>query len=1072
MAINKDIYKRKTQHEHILTRPNTYIGSVDKTVHPMFIEENGSIVLKKDFEFTPGLFKIFDEIIVNAIDNKIRDPSMSYIKVYIKDYVIRVKNDGHGIPVEQQEDGIYIPEFVFGYLLTSSNYDDTTDRLTGGVNGIGAKATNIFSSHFEIETVCAGKKFKQVFNNNMYKRSEPIITTVKVKDYTQITFKPDLTKFAGVTSLTEITPLLNKRVYDIAGCNPDIKVYLNDELIKIKSFTDYIRLYGIDEIYASLKSKQGTIPYEIYIVPSTDYFQVTFVNSICTYDGGSYEMYVVNQIVNYVRTKLSKSPEFSNIKPGMIKGLFGIFINAMINRPEFTSQSKEKLTSQVKWTIPDSFLDKVYKAIVNKLKLMERDKMEKKLLKSTPAKQSNIKIPKLDDAIKAGTKDGYKCTLILTEGDSAKAFAVNGLGVIGHDYYGVFPLKGKLLNVRTATIKQLLENVEINTLKKIVGLVPRVKYNKDNIKTLRYGKIMLLADNDLDGSHIRGLILNFIENDWPELLGLGFVVDFITAIVKARKGKVIKSFYTIPEFTQWKDSVTDYSKWNISYYKGLGSSTGIEVKEYFSNLNVFMKEYYPITEREREMFVLSFDRKYADERKKWLTTITDDTYLDTSKPVLTFEDFIDKSLILYSYADNVRSIPSVVDGFKPSQRKILFACFKKPLGTTELSKVKVAQLAGYISEQSAYHHGEASLNQTIISMTFNFTGTNNLNLLTGSGQMGTRLLGGDDSASPRYVYTYMNSLTKNIFIPEDNNILEYIEEDNSIVEPKWYIPIIPMILVNGARGIGTGWSTVVPNYNPKDIISILLSKLDPKNTNVTTISPYYSKFTGRIEVLSTKIVTYGIITKIKNGYHITELPIGTWTSTYVDWLKSKDIVPINRSGVDTVDISFQHDNVEDPYSYFNLTTSIPTTNMVCFDAKGYIKKYNTIYEIIDEFYTTRIECYKKRKIYLLQELNKKHLRLSNKVRFILEVIKKTIKINNVPKDTIISKLEDMKFDKLEGTYDYLLNIQVYQFTKENVEKIKTELDELEREIEGLKEKTERTMYKEELLELRSKLKDI
>ena len=178
---------------------------------------------------------------------------------------------------------------------------------------------------------------------------------------------------------------------------------------------------------------------------------------------------------------------------------------------------------------------------------------------------------------------------------------------------------------------------------------------------------------------------------------------------------------------------------------------------------------------------------------------------------VSYQDFVNKELVLFSNLDNERSIPCVVDGFKPGQRKVMFTCLKR----NDKREVKVAQLAGSVGEMSAYHHGEASLMGTIIGLAQDFVGSNNINLLMPIGQFGTRLAGGKDHASPRYIFTQMSPLTRLIFNANDDPLLKYLNEDNQRIEPEWYMPIIPMVLVNGADGIGTGWMTKIPNYNPR-----------------------------------------------------------------------------------------------------------------------------------------------------------------------------------------------------------------------------------------------------------------
>lgn len=252
-----------------------------------------------------------------------------------------------------------------------------------------------------------------------------------------------------------------------------------------------------------------------------------------------------------------------------------------------------------------------------------------------------------------------------------------------------------------------------------------------------------------------------------------------------------KAFYSVPEFLEWQTATKDWNTWKIKYYKGLGTSTSKEAKEYFSNMfrHCIKFEYSNVCD---DLAIqLAFSKKLVEERKEWLTKFMEkrnqkkQDYLyqkDTKK--INFNQFINKELVLFSNLDNERSIPSLVDGFKPGQRKVIFACFKRNL----TKEIKVAQLAGSVAELSAYHHGEQSLMSTIINLAQNFVGSNNLNLLLPIGQFGTRLHGGKDAASPRYIFTALNNLTRLIFNPHDDPLLNYSMDDGQRVEPEFYAP--------------------------------------------------------------------------------------------------------------------------------------------------------------------------------------------------------------------------------------------------------------------------------------------
>ncbi|CAJ1400545.1 unnamed protein product [Effrenium voratum] len=360
-------------------------------------------------------------------------------------------------------------------------------------------------------------------------------------------------------------------------------------------------------------------------------------------------------------------------------------------------------------------------------------------------------VPKLEDANLAGTKEGHSCTLILTEGDSAKALAVAGLSVVGRDRFGVFPLRGKLRNVRELSVKQMLENKEIDQVLKILALDANKEYR--DAKGLRYGSIMIMTDQDHDGSHIKGLIINFIQHWFPSLLRMpGFLKEFVTPIVKVSKGDQSKTFFTLPEYEAWKEANNNGQGWKVKYYKGLGTSTSAEAREYFADIDDHEIRFTYSGNRDDDLIDMAFAAKRSDERKTWISQVEDGTFVDHSQPTLSYTDFIEKELSLFAKYDVERAVPSMVDGLKPGQRKVLFGCFKKKLS----SEIKVAQLSGYVAENSAYHHGEASLQGTIIGMAQTFVGSNNINLLEPRGQFGSRLQGGKDHAASRYIFTCLS----------------------------------------------------------------------------------------------------------------------------------------------------------------------------------------------------------------------------------------------------------------------------------------------------------------------------
>jgi len=1099
--INKTLdekYQKKTQLEHIKELPDTYIGSVEKTEVNLWVHD-GSNMLKKNINITPGFYKIFDEVLVNAIDHYVRSLSnkgklkVSIIKVEIdeKSGVISVYNNGEGIDVAiHPKENIYIPTMIFGELLTSTNYDKSEKKITGGKNGFGAKLTNIFSKKFIIETVDSSRKLKfiQTFTNNMNEKTDPKITKFSGVPYTKITFLPDYPKFGMKKLNKDIVSLLRKRVYDTSAITDSkVLVHFNGKKIDCKTFDKYVDLYiggkkDTPRIYEDINDRWEIVA---CVSPDDKFEQVSFVNGVYTYKGGKHVEYVSRHICKklqtYAATKGYKRKKMK-LKQSVIHDNLMLFIRSTIENPSFDSQTKEYLTTPSNKfgssiNISDKFIEKLAKmGILEKAMKLSEYKMDNQLIKTSGKKQNTIRgIPKLEDANWAGSKKAHECTLILTEGDSAKSTAVAGLSVIGRDKYGVFPLRGKLLNVRDASMDKVKNNAEISNLVKIMGLHYGKKYT--DIKSLRYGSILILTDQDVDGSHIKGLVMNWIEHFWTSLFKIdGFVTSLQTPIVKATKGKKVKSFYTLTAYDSWKKKINTFKGYSIKYYKGLGTSTSKEAKEYFKDLN---KNKVIYIYDEPECFTKVFCKDKSDERKTWLMNYDRENILDVKKTKIPCTDFFNKDMIHFSNYDCERSIPSIVDGLKLSQRKVLYGAFKRNL----VKEIKVAQLSGYVSEISCYHHGEQSLNETIISMAQNFVGSNNINLLEPIGQFGTRLQGGKDSASPRYIFTKLSKVTKILFNPVDNYLLDYKNDDGSPVEPYHYVPIIPMILVNGATGIGTGFSTNVPSFNPKDLISNLLLLMDEKN--MKKIKPWYRHFKGKIYCKNGKFYTRGICKISGKDVAITELPIGMWTDKYKEFVEdliidSSKNIPVKKkkkqfiSGYKTNctenDVHFTLEfgkNCKDIDKALNLVDSKNTSmsNIHLYNEQGTIKKYNSVNEIIQEFYEIRLKYYGKRRDYLISKLKKEIDIIESKIKFISGFVSGELKILNIDVEDIIKQLDKIDLLKVGGSYDYLIDMRIRTLTKKKILELKNQHDKILVDLNLIISKTDKDMWKEDLNEL-------
>ena len=1202
-AAVKDLgkYQKMTDREHILKKPDTYIGTIEPTDTMEYVMDVApaaaldataataapALLTRRNITYIPGLYKLFDEGMVNMRDHVVRQAQavadgkpdalpVTTLEVEIDpiDGTIHMTNDGNGIDVAQHpEHKLWIPEMIFGHLRTSTNYDENKkEKIVGGKNGFGFKLVLIWSVWGRVETVdhVRGLKYIQEFRNNLSEIAPPVITKSKVKPYTRVSFRPDYARFglAGNNLTADMAALFLKRTYDIAAVtDKTVKVKYNGALIPVRHFQQYVDLYigakgggeggSVKRIY---ETPDPRWEYVVCLTTTDEFAHISFVNGIYTPRGGKHVEYITNQIVRKL-AELIKKKKKVDVKPNTIKEQLMLFLRCDIENPSFSSQTKDELGTAVanfgsSCKVSDEFIEKLAKmGVMDAACALTEVKDTKAAKKTDGVKTKTIRgIPKLIDANYAGSADkSAQCTIILCEGDSAKAGIISGLSKEDRNYIGVYPMKGKLFNVHGETTKRISENREIAEIKQILGLETGKTYTPADVATrLRYGKVLFMTDQDLDGAHIQGLGINLFQTEWPSLTKMpGFIGFMNTPILKARRGAQEVLFYNDGEFEAWKKQFPDAvvpASWNTKYYKGLGTSTGKEFKEYFEHKK--MVSFLHTGKESDDHLDMAFNKKRADDRKEWLANYSREAFLDTSKPAIPYEEFIDRGLIHFSIYDNERSIPNLMDGLKISLRKILYAAFKKGGLKTE---IKVAQFSGYVSEHSAYHHGEASLNAAIVGMAQNFVGSNNINLLEPNGQFGTRSAGGDDSASERYIFTQLNKLTRLIFRQEDDAVLSYIDDDGQMVEPTYYAPAIPMILVNGSKGIGTGFSTEVIQYNPLQIIAYVRAML--ATTSVAdrpVIEPYFKGFKGTIRNIgapapasasasatsgapATNVAsaTSGAATShvaatsgapasasakylIKGTYEIiadrkvriTELPIGTWTDDYKVFLEKlmdapaasekeksadkasaatpvlKEYTDMSTDTVVDITVTFHPSYPHTPKDLqaaiidadagtnkleklLGLFTTQSTTNMNLFDAHEKLRKYATIYDIIEDYYTERLALYAKRKAAMLAQLANELRVLTNRARYIQEILDDKLELRRQTKEAIFAKMVAHRYEHIDGDveFKYLLKMPMDSVTDENVKNLLAERDSKRAQHQGLSDTSIQALWTRDLDEL-------
>lgn len=1085
-------YVKKNHLDHVLHRSDMYVGSLKLREMEDFVSPAGEDrIVKKTLRTSPGLLRIFVEPLSNAIDNVERSKNTvtpcTKISVFvdIESGKTSVWNDGDIVPVEKNEtEGCYNHTLIFGHLLTGSNYDDSKDRIVSGKNGLGVKLTSIFSTNFSVKGCdpINKKSLYQEWEQNMKVTNGPKITkSSSKKGYTEVTWYPDFKRFGIPGYSKDIVSLYKRYVVDTALLS-GVNVYFNGEKLKVPSLSKYAKFFGEENEQMIIKYKEC----EVLVTPSKEYEFVSFVNGVYTRLGGLHVEEWTKAILKPLLSKINKKG-----KPSLtirdVKPLFRFFIIATVIRPEFDGQDKNKLESpSVKTRVSAKNIKSVlrWKNTMEKIGEIIRQK-EMMTMKKTERKSSKFqKIEGLDPANKAGTKFSGECTLILCEGLSAKTYAVAGIdkgwnGKKGRDWFGIYPLRGKILNVRNASTSVITKNRIINDLIKAIGLKHGVDYKKQsNFSKLAYGKIMILCDADVDGIHIEGLIINFFHTLFPTLLERkeSYIISMKTPIVriieKGQKKDIL--FYDENNYKTWAEK-TKRKNVNAKYYKGLGTTKAEDVPDTFGKKIVS----YTLDSGSTFSMDKIFKKDKTNERKEWLANKNKSDKkgpsLDNNKNNVDMgiSDFVDNEMIKFSRADCSRSLPNIIDGLKESQRKILYAVKKRKLGFKGKS-LKVAQLGAYAAEHSNYHHGEQNMFDTIIKMAQDFPGSNNIPLFYRDGQFGCRLEGGKDAASARYIYTKMDRLTEVLFPSADDELLDYVIDDGEKVEPTFYIPIIPMILINGCSvGIGTGWSCNVPCYNPIDIIEAVRQWIDQSGTlfiededevisTLAELTPWYRHFKGTITKASkNKYESLGKLKEESKGTIVVEeLPINLWTNKFkenCENLLEKKLIKSIKNYSTTTDVKFVikecPNGIKCNASNLGIKSNIYTSNMVLIGESGKIERHSDIDEIIEQFCNVRLQCYQKRLKVIIQKLQNSYKLCSNKYNFIHAVIEKKIKIMRVKEEIVVKRMEELLFQKVDGNFSYLLKLPVRSFTKEKLDELNKERLSIKKELEKM-EKTE------------------
>jgi DNA topoisomerase-2 len=549
--------RKLTEREHVLQRPSMYIGAVNLTKSHEYVFENDTVQYK-EVEYVPGLIKIINEIIDNSVDVAIKSnfKSSNCISVKMTPETVEVIDNGSGIPVEKNQDGLYMAELAWGHARAGSNFDDDKNRVQIGMNGVGSFATNCFSKKFTGKTDDGKKHYTITFKKNAETFTDKIIKS-KGKKGVHVKFWPDFEKF-GIKELDEThMGIIKQRLINLSMSFPEINFKFNARKINVGTFKKYIGLFNpCAEIYE-------TKDYKFAILPNAedDFRQFSYVNGLAIPDGGTHIDIITQNVVSGLREKLIK--RFKTIKPGDIKNkIMIIAFLKNVKNAKFNSQSKEKITNGAA-EMNNYFGDVPYKQLINKLfknkyiidPITEVYRIKQEFRKRQELKNltKNVKRIKSDKYLPS---IGLKKYLLIVEGESA----LGGLSpVLGRKECGYYTLKGKPLNAYSAPQKKFTDNKELSELYKI-------------IQNENYQYIVFATDQDLDGFHIRGLLTGFFLKYLPEFkTKIGMLQTPVIGITK--KDKLQRWYYSLNDEPKVKAGETS------NYYKGLGSWDQEDLKQ-------------------------------------------------------------------------------------------------------------------------------------------------------------------------------------------------------------------------------------------------------------------------------------------------------------------------------------------------------------------------------------------------------------------------------------------------------------------------------------------------------------
>lgn len=1013
--------EHKTQREWLLERPDTFIGptSVVAIRIPIFTESVPGKVSSLTCSWTtvdasPAFLTLMNELVTNALDAGFRadadHPQKRIAIEWREEGVLSIKNDGPTLAIAwNAEHEWYDPQAAFGVFQSGTNFDDSEKRFTAGRNGVGAKGANTYASkmYLRIDNANDGKLYEQTWTDNMANVSAPrIVKSTRKTHETLIEWTPDFARLGGADTIgASASSIVRYLAYNASLCAvTNAKVFLGKAAISARTPEHFCRALGGVAPFAvdSVTDSSGRVVLQVCIAArspdaesASTSLTMGFVNSTPCPEG-THAKLILHKVAECINHKLSKE---AHVTAAFVKSnAIAVAVFAVVN-PRFTSQTKECLDTPVrdfgdwKWTPSASFCASLERSpLVERARELARARDDATAAKATRAAPSTRapRFEKYDAALKL---HHAKSTLIVTEGDSAKNFAISGISEVGREFFGVYPVRGKFLNVRGLSPKAISENKEAHELLRILGLQLGATYDAKSAAKLPYARLMLMTDMDPDGSHIAALLINFLEIVAPSLLRLrpDYVCRFATSLVRVTlpRPEAPVGFYSQAEFDAWRRARREAGLGIgiAKYFKGLGTSSSALAKQYFKDLDRNTITLCHDLAPSAEALDLFFNKKRVEDRKTFLSSeeCSPSAHLDYAESRTTIDAFVRRELLPQHGLSSIRrAIPSVFDGFNEAKRKVLYGA--RLVGMTERqlkaqghgASIKVSEAAGKISAATHYHHADTSLCDTIVGMACNYAGASNLNLLHPEGQFGTRH--NRTASASRYIETRLNDPLQYLLFPRaDDAVLRHVEEDGRPAEPVHFVPVLPTALVFGMEGIATGWSTRCPPFHPLELIAASREWMEMEGAteaashHLTPLVPWWRGFKGTIvradEDAPNNFLVQGVFERRgEHEVHITELPPFKETDAILQgWQKHGIDFPLKGRGHtdDNVHLILNSGDIpktdEELVKRLGLCKTVSFGNVHMLDEQGKLRKYDDPREVVCAHGRARLALYEARR---------------------------------------------------------------------------------------------------------------